>query len=322
MCRLCAKIHSNALELAQHRCPRIVNVRYECSECGKNFGCPANLASHKRWHKPKASCSDTMANPEGKRRKLSVSPVPAFNDIPHAVPARENLQAANRPSPLAIVSQEERSIPSPNVRLKAIFPCPGCKRRFRRESNRRKHALVKHDIVIPYEPTTKQEKKVASPVPKEVVSSLEREQTMPAPPMRCNLTTLALAAEAINGASLTRPHGPTTPNSGGTQPLDLTNKSTTPLSHGVDQILNLSKTKSFVPSQFPAVNNVVSAHLKHRLLQGNIGFIQGATGRGEQQLQTNHFQQWPHYHAQHLFTDYRYLAAIAADRMLACQYRM
>ena len=26
-----------------------------CSECDKSFNCPANLASHKRWHKPKVS---------------------------------------------------------------------------------------------------------------------------------------------------------------------------------------------------------------------------------------------------------------------------
>jgi len=52
-CRLCSKYHEDAFQLAQHQCPRIVNIRYECSECGKVFGCPANLASHKRWHKPK-----------------------------------------------------------------------------------------------------------------------------------------------------------------------------------------------------------------------------------------------------------------------------
>jgi len=31
----------------------IVHVEYKCPECEKMFNCPANLASHRRWHKPK-----------------------------------------------------------------------------------------------------------------------------------------------------------------------------------------------------------------------------------------------------------------------------
>lgn len=53
VCRLCEKYFHDVFELAQHRCPCIVLLEYRCPECGKRFNCPANLASHRRWHKPK-----------------------------------------------------------------------------------------------------------------------------------------------------------------------------------------------------------------------------------------------------------------------------
>jgi len=53
VCRLCFQPHDDALALATHKCARIVNESYVCPECGKKFANPANLASHRRWHKPK-----------------------------------------------------------------------------------------------------------------------------------------------------------------------------------------------------------------------------------------------------------------------------
>ncbi|CAJ0939918.1 unnamed protein product, partial [Mesorhabditis belari] len=53
VCFLCRVKYDDVFRLAQHKCPRIAHQEYKCPECEKVFSCPANLASHRRWHKPK-----------------------------------------------------------------------------------------------------------------------------------------------------------------------------------------------------------------------------------------------------------------------------
>ncbi|XP_053204199.1 mucin-2-like [Panonychus citri] len=68
ICRLCCQKFENAFSLALHRCSKIVHVVHRCPECAKVFNCPANLASHRRWHKPRSSLGDlkeTLGKEEG-----------------------------------------------------------------------------------------------------------------------------------------------------------------------------------------------------------------------------------------------------------------
>ncbi|CAF3063273.1 unnamed protein product [Rotaria sp. Silwood2] len=57
ICQLCKVKYENAFTLAMHKCPRVVHIEFRCPECDKTFNCPANLASHRRWHKPQTSLS-------------------------------------------------------------------------------------------------------------------------------------------------------------------------------------------------------------------------------------------------------------------------
>ncbi len=58
LCQLCKKVFEAAFSLAQHKCSGIKHIEHRCPECDKVFSCPANLASHRRWHRPRSPGSN------------------------------------------------------------------------------------------------------------------------------------------------------------------------------------------------------------------------------------------------------------------------
>ncbi|KAK7793566.1 hypothetical protein R5R35_000402 [Gryllus longicercus] len=110
ICRLCREMYEDAFSLAQHRCSRIVHVEYRCPECDKVFNCPANLASHRRWHKPR------------QQQQQQQQPV--------------DLRSGG--------SGGEDGDSNGATESEAPFPCAVCHKRFRRQAYLRKH-LATHD---------------------------------------------------------------------------------------------------------------------------------------------------------------------------------
>uniref|UniRef100_UPI00358F9C6B insulinoma-associated protein 1b-like n=1 Tax=Myxine glutinosa TaxID=7769 RepID=UPI00358F9C6B len=119
-CQLCRGRYPEPLALAQHRCCRMVVVEYHCDTCGKGFSCPANLASHKRWHKPRTTGTTEDREP----RRVRVEP------------------RMDAPASRGHVEAQMKAHAQPDHVVQ--FPCPHCGKTFRRPAYVRKHVQAVH----------------------------------------------------------------------------------------------------------------------------------------------------------------------------------
>uniref|UniRef100_A0A8C2XNB6 INSM transcriptional repressor 2 n=1 Tax=Cyclopterus lumpus TaxID=8103 RepID=A0A8C2XNB6_CYCLU len=127
ICQLCKEEYIDPFSLAQHKCSRIVRVEYRCPECDKVFSCPANLASHRRWHKPRpvnGQGGETQAN---KSQPLKEA---------RGLPSLLLLHGRSRDSP----DGDSLSLPEEEV-----YECRYCGKKFRRQAYLKKH-LAAHEM--------------------------------------------------------------------------------------------------------------------------------------------------------------------------------
>lgn len=132
VCQLCREAYADPFALAQHKCSRIVRVEYRCPECDKVFSCPANLASHRRWHKPKAQSG--AAGAQSENDKAAASGSAAADDA-------KDCSDRDTPSPE----------PSESGSEEGLYDCNHCGKKFKRQAYLRKHVASQHGSPSPAE---------------------------------------------------------------------------------------------------------------------------------------------------------------------------
>lgn len=94
----------------------IVHVEYRCPECDKVFNCPANLASHRRWHKPKNNNNNNAAT--------------------ITKPSQDNKEEEGEENNNIDKTDDEQN--------QANYTCEICLKTFKRANSLRKHLVQVH----------------------------------------------------------------------------------------------------------------------------------------------------------------------------------
>ncbi|XP_037343415.2 insulinoma-associated protein 1b [Pungitius pungitius] len=129
VCQLCKEAYADPFSLAQHKCSRIVRVEYRCPECDKMFSCPANLASHRRWHKPRTSGAPAVPPAQGIKPETAKMPPLGVKSVTDEA---KDISDRDTPSPGLSESGSEDG----------TYDCQYCGKRFKRQAYLRKHIMA------------------------------------------------------------------------------------------------------------------------------------------------------------------------------------